>query len=201
MTLTQPVVAPQPQVQQAAPQPHYAQQEFAQPVAQAPAAPVQAPVQEGSAFGEAYDDLPQPAYRPQQQARDAHRELHVDEEMTGFVAPRPRAPGTPSPEALARLQAAVNRAPAQGRTAGQPLAARLAAPAPQPVPRPVAEKPRFGINTLINRMTGQAAEPAERAQPVMRQQPLVSPHYDDEQAVDPDHERIEIPAFLRRQAN
>jgi cell division protein FtsZ len=213
MALTQPVVAPQPPVQQPAPQPVQAQPQFvqpqyAQPVAQAPAAapvqaaPVQAQAPEETFFGESYDDLPQPAYRPQQQARDTTRDLHVDDEMTEFVAPRPRAPGTPSPEALARLQAAVSRAPAaQGRPAGQPLAARLAAPAPQPVQRPVAEKPRFGINTLINRMTGHAAETAERGQPALRQQPQVSQHYEEEQAVDPDHERIEIPAFLRRQAN
>ena len=57
-----------------------------------------------------------------------------------------------------------------------------------------AEKPRFGINSLIGRMTG-AAEDGSQAAP-QRQQPQVS-----QAQVDPDQEKIEIPAFLRRQAN
>jgi cell division protein FtsZ len=35
----------------------------------------------------------------------------------------------------------------------------------------------------------------------MRQQPKVSSSFDEDQEADPDQERIEIPAFLRRQAN
>ena len=58
-----------------------------------------------------------------------------------------------------------------------------------------AEKPRFGIGSLINRMSGNS-EPAAPA----RQQPPVS-GYDDEAELSADDERIEIPAFLRRQAN
>jgi len=143
------------------------------------------------------DDLPAPAYRPQAQAPSA-RDLHVEDEAS-FVAPRPRPAGTPTPEALARLRAAVAHAPQnQGQRAAAPQPAREQAPA--------AEKPRFGINSLLNRMTGGTAAqpghaPAERAQPQMRQQPRVAVAYDEDQATDPDHERIEIPAFLRRQAN
>ena len=73
--------------------------------------------------------------------------------------------------------------------------------APQAAP---ADRTRFGINSLINRMTGGQAGPAqaaERAMPSARQQPRLSAEFDDEQATDPDKERIEIPAFLRRQAN
>ena len=110
------------------------------------------------------------------------------------MAPRPRAPGTPSPEALARLQAAVNRAPGQqARHAAQP-----AAPASQ---QRMPEKPRFGINNLLNRMSGHAAEQTERQAPSMRARPQASAAYDDEQETSPEQERIEIPAFLRRQAN
>ena len=68
-------------------------------------------------------------------------------------------------------------------------------------PARAAEKPRFGIGSLINRMAGhapEAAAPAER--PAPRQQPQVSA-YDDEPELSADQERIEIPAFLRRQAN
>ena len=59
-----------------------------------------------------------------------------------------------------------------------------------------ADKPRFGINSLINRMTGHAGEQQAEA----RTQPQVTA-LREEPAADPEQERIEIPAFLRRQAN
>ena len=37
--------------------------------------------------------------------------------------------------------------------------------------------------------------------PPLRQHPTSQPVYDEEAEIDPDQERIEIPAFLRRQAN
>jgi cell division protein FtsZ len=105
---------------------------------------------------------------------------------------------------MARLAAAVNRAPARPAPAGPATATAAAArPAAPAQPRPAtAEKPRFGINSLINRMTGHAAEgqPPERAPAPARAQPPVTA-YDDEQDADPEQDRIEIPAFLRRQAN
>jgi cell division protein FtsZ len=94
-------------------------------------------------------------------------------------------PGTPSPEAVARLRAAVHNAPAHAEA--------------DAVAAPEANKPRFGINSLINRMTGHHAETAQDAP---RPQPKVqAASHDDEPAADPEHERVEIPAFLRRQAN
>ncbi|KAB2878055.1 MAG: cell division protein FtsZ, partial [Albidovulum sp.] len=60
---------------------------------------------------------------------------------------------------------------------------------------------RFGINTLLNRMAGHGAAEPERASPALRAQPRVSATYEEEPELDPDQERIEIPAFLRRQAN
>jgi cell division protein FtsZ len=144
------------------------------------------------------DDLPPPAYRPAPAPKPGQAaSLHVEDEAQGFVAPRPRAPGTPTPEAMARLQAAVSRRPAAGtaRAAAQPEA-RPAAPAAS-----ATERPRFGINTLLNRMAGHSAAEAERAAPAMRAQPRVSAAYEEEPEADPDQERIEIPAFLRRQAN
>ncbi|MCB2128360.1 MAG: cell division protein FtsZ, partial [Rhodobacteraceae bacterium] len=191
--LVDPVVTPAPR--QAAAEP-------ARTVAETPApAPAPAPVARELAEDRTLfdatsagrdDDLPPPAYRPQQAAQPAAA-VHVDEEAE-FVAPRPRAPGTPSPEALARLQAAVNRAPGQqARHAAQP-----AAPASQ---QRMPEKPRFGINNLLNRMSGHAAEQTERQAPSMRARPQASAAYDDEQETSPEQERIEIPAFLRRQAN
>ncbi|MGB3317002.1 MAG: cell division protein FtsZ, partial [Albidovulum sp.] len=138
-------------------------------------------------------DLPPPAYQPE--PRHQPENLHVEDDPQSFVAPRPRTPGTPTPEALARLQAAVSRAPGQGQR--QPAA-------PQPVqraPQAAGDKPRFGINSLLNRMTGHAAEQPQRTTPTLRQTPPPQSAYDDDSEVDPDQERIEIPAFLRRQAN
>mgnify|MGYP003641504213 FL=1 len=124
------------------------------------------------------DALPPPAYTPR-------REPEV-EAIETFVAPRAPRAGTPSPEALARLQAAVSKAPGQ-----QPRA-------PQAHTASEAERPRFGINSLINRMTGTGAEPHQPS----RAQPQVTALRDEPEAqTDPEQERIEIPAFLRRQAN
>ncbi|MBQ2261105.1 MAG: cell division protein FtsZ [Loktanella sp.] len=124
------------------------------------------------------DDLPPPAYtpRPEPTLSDA----------SSFVAPRAPTPGTPSPEALARLQAAVNRMP---KAEEQPR---------QAARQTEAEKPRFGINSLINRMTGAQAETP--AQQPARAQPQVTALRQDP-APEGDQDRIEIPAFLRRQAN
>ena len=139
------------------------------------------------------DDVPAPAYRPQPsapvQARDA--------EAASFVAPRPRAAGTPSAEALARLQAAVSRSPSQ--PVARPAAPSQASAARQAAPKP-AERPRFGIGSLINRMAGGHAEATADRGAAVRQQPPVT-SYDDEAEHSADQERIEIPAFLRRQAN
>ena len=139
------------------------------------------------------DEVPAPAYRPQTAAeRPAHAAAPLparDSDAAAFVAPRPRAAGTPSAEALARLQAAVSRSPVPA----------AAAPARQPAAKP-AERPRFGIGSLINRMAGGHAEPAADRAAASRQQPPVT-SYDDEAELSADQERIEIPAFLRRQAN
>ncbi|MBL9058765.1 MAG: cell division protein FtsZ, partial [Mangrovicoccus sp.] len=69
---------------------------------------------------------------------------------------------------------------------------------------PAPDKARFGINSLINRMTGHghghAPVPEQRSAssrglPPMQSLPLDNPEDDAEL------EKIEIPAFLRRQAN
>jgi cell division protein FtsZ len=137
------------------------------------------------------DDLPPPAYQPQVAAFEPHDDSALEAEPEAFVAPRAPAPGTPSPEAMARLRAAAQRA--------NPTAAAAAHPQ-----ETAAERPRFGINSLINRMTGhgdqqQPVQPVARQQPPVQQQAAVAPQ--PTEAVDPDQERIEIPAFLRRQAN
>ncbi len=149
------------------------------------------------------DDMPPPAYRPQpaqmpapQPAMQARPTAPLDQDAGSFMAPRPpRAPGTPTPEALARLQAAVSKAPGmQGQSRPAAQAPRVQAPAAKPAEAP---RPRFGIGSLINRMAGGQGETQGNA---VRQQPQVQ-GYDDEPEMSADQERIEIPAFLRRQAN
>ncbi|MCV2888804.1 cell division protein FtsZ [Ruegeria aquimaris] len=143
------------------------------------------------------DGLPPPAYQPQVPEFAPRSYEEEETPVETFVAPRAPAPGTPSPEALRRLQAAAQKAP-QAPQQGQ-------RPAPQAASHVGAEKPRFGFNRLIDRMTGHAADvPAERPaaparqQPMMRQTDATAPARAES---DPDQERIEIPAFLRRQAN
>ncbi|GLQ27043.1 cell division protein FtsZ [Sulfitobacter pacificus] len=150
----------------------------------------------------ASDDLPPPAYQPQVAAFEPRFEDDIEAEPEAYVAPRAPAPGTPSPEALARLRAAAQKAnPEQPQQQQRPAAA--AAPAGG---QAGGEKPRFGINSLINRMTGHAdgeaaPRPARQQPPVQQQQPRVAAAPKPAQEQDPDQERIEIPAFLRRQAN
>ena len=161
----------------------------------------------------AQDDLPPPAYqpqaRPQQQPSQAQARQQPPAqggyaapptpEEESFVAPKPRAPGTPSPEALARLQAAVGKAPKQSPAAAQPEQGARASGAGAGAG--AGDKTRFGIGSLINRMSGHGQEAPSRAtQQPMRQQPPVQ-SYQEEDEYDAEQERIEIPAFLRRQAN
>ncbi len=141
------------------------------------------------------DGLPPPAYQPQVAEFEPQPET-VEPAADEYIAPQAPAPGTPSPAAMQRLQAAVQNVP----NARQRLAAeRPQEPAPQP--QVEEERPRFGFNRLIDRMTGHAADtPSQppRQQPAMRATDATAPAAED---VDPDQERIEIPAFLRRQAN
>jgi cell division protein FtsZ len=157
---------------------------------------------QAEAYDMAEEDMPAPAYRPQPaQLQQPRPSAALDNDAGSFVAPRPRQAGTPSPEALARLQAAVTKTPAQQQPAQRPAMQQpqRQAAAPQPAAKP-AERPRFGIGSLINRMAGGQQEVAQERQPSARQQPPVT-SYDDEQEHSADQDRIEIPAFLRRQAN
>ncbi|WP_407492537.1 cell division protein FtsZ [Pseudooceanicola sp. MF1-13] len=134
------------------------------------------------------DGLPAPAYRPQivheapQPAPQARAERTPSAE---FVAPSAPRPGQPSAETLARLQAAVTKAPAPRQAASES-----------------EEKSRFGINSLIGRMTGDQ-KPGGHAAPASapKPQPAMRTQETQRKAENPDQERIEIPAFLRRQAN
>ncbi|XDA99457.1 cell division protein FtsZ [Sulfitobacter sp. LCG007] len=147
---------------------------------------------------EEVDDLPPPAYQPRVAAFEPRRDIAESEPET-FVAPRAPAPGTPSPEALARLRQAAAKAAPDGMR--RPQAEQQERPAAG------ADRKNFGINSLINRMTGHAEGVSrERPQAPVRHQPPVQ-HRATQAAPKPvdyedaDQEKIEIPAFLRRQAN
>ena len=202
-----PAVPPRPAPVFQAPEPQPAPVAAA-PVAPAPtyqpaaAAPAPAPVAAEPAMSPAMRqapveaELPPPAYQPQTRApqpaaRPAPAAIEAD--ASDFVAPRRSAVGTPSPEALARLREAVSKTPSPQTRAAAP------APAPRAEEQPRA---RFGLGSLIGRMAGgaTAADPAPQPQaPRMQPQPPSHAAYDDEQ--DHEQDRIEIPAFLRRQAN
>ena len=138
-----------------------------------------------AATATAEDDIPAPAYQPQME----EPEQIVVPEPVAPAASAPVAPGTPTPEAMARLRAAVERVP-------ETTEPRMSRPFGEPA---APAKGKFGINSLINRMTGQgdsaASEPRTSA-PSLNQQSFET----DETGSEAD-ERIEIPAFLRRQAN
>jgi cell division protein FtsZ len=140
-----------------------------------------------------YDEAMEPAFQPRVEEFTPARQAGPEASRQPQPAQQPaaRAPGTPSPEAMQRLQTAVNKAPVQ------PQQRRPADPAAD-------DRQRFGINSLINRMTGQGGPEAPRPH---RQQPQVQSSPTQQAAPRPqdraqeDDEQIEIPAFLRRQAN
>ncbi|EYD71235.1 cell division protein FtsZ [Limimaricola hongkongensis] len=155
------------------------------------------------------DDLPPPAYEPRREAPQA------ESAPESFVAPAPRAGGERSPEQMARLRAAAQNQPRQQQPerAEMPRAEPRSPAAPTRGAEADRQQPRFGINSLINRMTGQGEQPAspaaqprqqpqaQRPQPQQPSGPRQAPNWSDDGETDPEQERIEIPAFLRRQAN
>ncbi len=210
-------LAPTPAAQAPAAEPL----ELTQQVAQAPAA---APVAEEPSLFSGTENAPMPEVAEQPIARKndapvapayqpaAHQqpaEPVSAEEV--FVAPRAPAPGTPSPEAIARLQQAAQRhQPAQAVAPAPSATQRIQPQAQQPAqaqaPQNASEQRRFGLNSLINRMTNQPGEAAQQSPARPRAQPAMQPVQSAQaqpshQAYDEDQERIEIPAFLRRQAN
>lgn len=159
------------------------------------------------------DDLPPPAYR----------EAPVEEAVPlAAVEPEPAPRGAATPEAVSRLQAAVSRARPEPAAEPAPERSRLsiggfisrmsghhaeperptrqaeppraAEPAPRRAePAPPAAAPRAGAAGTAASGTGGQGRSAYR--------PAARSDFEDEQENDRDQDRIEIPAFLRRQAN
>ncbi len=156
------------------------------------------------------DGLPPPAYQPQVPEFQPQAAT-AEPQPEAFVAPKAPTPGTPSPEALARLRAATQNVSPQQQNHIRPVA-DSAPQQPQEAAQHGDQKGRFGLNSLIGRMTGQAGDTPAAPQQAPRQQPPVQGYGQPQQAsapapqtaqeqANPDQDRIEIPAFLRRQAN
>jgi cell division protein FtsZ len=133
------------------------------------------------------DELPPPAYE-----EPIAQEKFQSE---NFVAPQAPLVGTPSDQAMARLRKAVQNSPGYGD----------AVPGMEEE-NSDTDRPRFGIGSLINRMSGQDND--KKAQALQKQPtaPVAPPSMRQEETeqdeiTDPEKERIEVPAFLRRQAN
>jgi cell division protein FtsZ len=195
---------------------------YGEPLAAAvPSAPAAAPEAAPAAAVAAYSaasPMPtpeQPAQAPAPAPSFADAQMRGEAEVHGQIVPQPapvhsrtapygqpkietqeeRRSGDPTPEALRRLQAAVSNVPK-----AQPMVRPLGPSAPR------ADADRSGrltINSLIHKMTGhtardQAVQRNNPAEDSFRSEPQeqADPGYEDSE-----RERVDIPAFLRRQAN
>ena len=98
------------------------------------------------------------------------------------------SPGIPSPETLARLKAAVTK----------DLEEKNSLPASEKIS--ATERSKFGISSLIGRMS--RSENVNSGTGLSRKEPNFNSDVTDESEIDDlEQEKIEVPAFLRRQAN
>ena len=98
------------------------------------------------------------------------------------------SPGVPSPETLARLKAAVTKNSDEKNSL------------PTSEENSVTERAKFGISSLISRMS--RSETVSSGSGVNRKEPNFNSDLSEESEFDNlEQEKIEVPAFLRRQAN
>ncbi len=149
------------------------------------------------------DDMPPAAYQPKEPARPTA--VRLDDDVSDFVAPRAPAAGRgqPAPEVLDRLRRAVEHH-------GERQPAR--APQPQQPSEPARHQSRMsGLGRMLERMAGHgdhgtgkpaassiAERVSDRVAARARQQDV---DFDDLASPDAAESDVEIPAFLRRQAN
>ncbi|AGT07799.1 cell division protein FtsZ [Paracoccus aminophilus] len=155
------------------------------------------------------EHMPAPAYQPSPARRPAADPLTGD--AAEFTVPRRAAatPGTPSPEVLDRMRRAVSQHPSE-KAAQQ---ARAAAQQPAPDASQSQRPGRMaGLGRMIERMAGghgdqpqkpAASSIAERVSERVahRQKSGFDAGFEDLASPDHGDDRVEIPAFLRRQAN
>lgn len=183
---------------------------------EAPVPPRRSPVMESPVArpAPAPEDLPEPAYRPvAEPVAEARSPVRVDtrsmdqrlsDPASEFTAPsRPQSPrGEPAPAVKERLDRALNRGaevPVAPRRPGAPAAP--AAPTPQ--------GRMSGLGRMLNRVAGAAPEAerprpetiAERVSDRLARARQAETDFDDLASPDAAQDNVEIPAFLRRQAN
>ena len=123
---------------------------------------------------------------------DRSRNSISSEDQIGISQSTP--PGTPSQQTLDRLRAAVSKSPNNQALSSQPMVASKN--------KEVKDKPRFGIGSLINKMAGtNPAEPIQNEPPKARPDISENKNNVEMDQADNHKEKIEVPAFLRRQAN
>ena len=125
-------------------------------------------------------------------AADRSRNSVGSEDQIGITQSTP--PDTPSQQTLDRLRAAVSKSPNNQALSSEPMVASKN--------KEVKDKPRFGIGSLINKMAGtNPAEPIQNEPAKAR--PDISENKNNVEMDEADNhkEKIEVPAFLRRQAN
>ena len=135
------------------------------------------------------DELPEPAYQPM--LEEVAVTNNVEPEFDDFATD---VSGQPSPEIMARLHAAVQKQPRQ-----EPLRITPQSNLDETFSyeKPNERKGMFG--GLISRMTGSTiVEPAFRSQARELEEPRYNSEYEE---MDVNDEQVEVPAFLRRQAN
>jgi cell division protein FtsZ len=188
--LAEPIAAPAAAAPKPAPQP--APEPVAQPVAAR--APSFADTQAVEDRHEAVEAEPEyaPAPQPVPQPAEMQRTAPYGQPKIG-ASGEGRRPGEPSPDALRRLQAAVQNVPK-----AQPMVKPIAS-----APRDAERNSRLTINSLIHKMTGQAGREAPGARPRPAEPGFAAqePHGHEQDYEDTERERVDIPAFLRRQAN
>ncbi|MCF3972371.1 cell division protein FtsZ [Paracoccus salsus] len=160
------------------------------------------------------EDMPQPAYKPKDLSRPAA--VQIDDDASDFVAPRAPAGGRgqPAPEVMERLRRAVEHH-GEGRATAQPAARAAQTPQPAADARSNQHGRMSGIGRMLERMAGhgtdhdgQAAQKASASSIAERVSDRVAARARQQDAdfddlANPDHgqDNVEIPAFLRRQAN
>ncbi len=126
-----------------------------------------------------------------QQDHDPMANFEPDETLDTQALP---SPGTPSRETLAKLKAAVTKEFDHTNEFDEKNSSHNVGE------RTETERPKFGISSLINRMSRSDAASLESG--VNRKDPSFNLDASEERERDDlEQEKIEVPAFLRRQAN
>ena len=152
------------------------------------------------------DTIPEPIYRSETNEAVAPMTTGFsDTDLLNFIPPKAPVAGTPSAETLNKLKAVVetykeddvkkntnisNTKVNQEKSDGSVRAISLTSEQ-RDFDKSQKTNSRFGINNLINRMTGASSSI----------DPVLEVEQDDDEIKENMKDNIEIPAFLRRQAN